>query len=68
MRTWVGQDAGDFISYFRGAPVGRSVLADADEHTMGQITQALRDVLQPHQHDDGIRLAASAWVVTAARA
>ena len=67
VRALIGRDTDDVIGYVSTTPMARSALADADERTVGQITQALRDALQPHQDHDGVRLGASAWVVTATR-
>lgn len=67
VRTWIGRDADDVIGYYSSGPMGRSALANAGEDTIAQITQALREALQPHQDEHGVHLGAAAWVVTATR-
>jgi SAM-dependent methyltransferase len=67
VQAWIGRDAEDAIGYYRSLPVARALLASAGKQAAGQVIQALRDALQPYQADDGIRLGAAAWLVTATR-
>jgi SAM-dependent methyltransferase len=67
VRAWLGQDVDDVIGYYRCMPVARSLLANADEQATGLVFQALRDALRPRQSEDGVLLAAGAWLVTAIR-
>lgn len=65
--TWLGQDVDDVIDYYHRMPMARSLLANADERTTGLVFQDLRDTLRQRQAEDGVLLAAAAWLVTAVR-
>lgn len=65
--AWIGRDVDDVIGYYRSMPLGRSLLASAGEGAMEQIRRALHDAILPYQRDDGVRLGAAAWLVTAVR-
>ncbi|MGH3382690.1 MAG: methyltransferase domain-containing protein [Actinoallomurus sp.] len=67
VRSWFGQDVEDVVGYYRGMPMARSLVANADEQTTELVFQTLRDALRPRQSEVGVQLAAAAWLVTAVR-
>jgi SAM-dependent methyltransferase len=67
VRSWFGQDVEDVVGYYRGMPMARSLVADADEQTTEAVYQTLRDALRPRESEAGVQLAAAAWLVTAVR-
>jgi SAM-dependent methyltransferase len=64
---WLGADAGDAAGFLRENPAARTMLRDADEETVANVGQALRDALAAHQTGDGVVLGSAAWLVTADR-
>lgn len=67
VRSWFGRDADDVLGYYRGMPMVRSLLAEADDRSTERVFQTLRDALLERQSEDGVHVAASAWLATAVR-
>ena len=66
-QMWMGSDIEDVLAYWRDVRTFRSILAAGDERTTAAAITGLRESLRPHQTDDGVRLGAAAWLVTAAK-
>jgi SAM-dependent methyltransferase len=64
----VGSDVEDVVSYFRGMPMVRRLIQDADEAVTARIFAAMAEGFAPHQGPDGVRVTSAAWLVTAQRA
>jgi SAM-dependent methyltransferase len=64
---WLGTDADDATGFLQENPTARTMLKDADEQTVANVRQALREALATHQTADGVALGSAAWLVTAER-
>ncbi len=53
------------VDFLAASGSGRSLLDPAPAHARRAAITAVRDALAPHTDDDGIRLGAAAWIVTA---
>ena len=53
------------IEFLRTGSMGRTMLGGADPDTAGRAVAAVRDALAAHVTDDGVRLGAAVWCVTA---
>lgn len=67
--AWVGSDVDDVMSYVRGMPMIRNLIADLDDEALAE--RMLTDVADEYaarQRSDGVWVRAAAWLVTARRA
>ncbi len=55
------------VEFLRAGSMGRTLLAGADPSTTARALRAVRDALAPHLTDDGVRLDAAVWCVSARR-
>jgi SAM-dependent methyltransferase len=62
--VWVGQDPDDAAAFFEGAN-GHKLAAVGGDELLPQIVETLRELLVPFAGPAGVRLPASAWLVTA---
>jgi SAM-dependent methyltransferase len=62
-----GRDAEDAADFMLGTGPGRAMLAEAGPGAADQVRQALTGAFTPYQQPDGVRLRATAWLVTADR-
>ena len=60
-----GDDPDDAVDFIASGSLGRGLLADLDGDTRTRALDALRAVVDAHATPDGVRLASSAWLVTA---
>lgn len=60
-----GASMDEAVDYYADDVFGRMLLADADDDTRTAAKGALREALEEHVTDDGIRLEGAVWVVTA---
>jgi SAM-dependent methyltransferase len=61
-----GGSLDDAVEFLRTGSMGRTVLAGADDDTAARAVRAVRDALAEHLADDGVRLDAAVWCVSAA--
>jgi hypothetical protein len=62
-----GGSLDDAIEFLRTGSMGRTMLAGADADTAARAVGAVRDALAEHLTDDGVRLDAAVWCVSAIR-
>jgi len=62
--VWVGDDADDAAAFFEGAN-GHKIAAASGAELLPRIVETLRELLVPFAGPEGVRLPASAWLVTA---
>jgi hypothetical protein len=55
----------DAIDFLRTGSMGRTMLAGADLDTTARATAPVREALAPYADDEGLRLDAAVWLVTA---
>jgi SAM-dependent methyltransferase len=55
----------DALEFLRTGSIGRTVLRDVDADTAADALAAVREALAPYLTDDGVRLDAAVWLVTA---
>jgi SAM-dependent methyltransferase len=53
------------VSFLRNGSLGRTMLAGADSATQARAIDAVRTALAPHTDEQGVRLGAAVWLVTA---
>jgi SAM-dependent methyltransferase len=63
----VGTDPDDALGYLADTAIGRAALAAIPEPDRPEALAAVRAALADHTTDQGVRLGAALWVVTAAR-
>jgi ubiquinone/menaquinone biosynthesis C-methylase UbiE len=67
--AWMGSDVDDVMSYIRGMPRIRSVVASLEDPPLAQRVLAdIADQYAARQRHDGVWVRAAAWLVTARRA
>jgi SAM-dependent methyltransferase len=62
----LGRSPDDAVEFLRNRSAARTVLAGADPGRQARALRAVRDALNPHAGQDGVRLNAAVWVVKAA--
>lgn len=65
--VWMGDDVEEALEFFFETE-GRRLDTILDGRAFVELTSALRSALAAHVRDDGVRLGAAAWLVTARRA
>jgi SAM-dependent methyltransferase len=60
-----GRGLDDAVEFFRTGAIGRAALATVDPATAARAVDAVRTALEDHVTDEGVRLDAAVWVVTA---
>jgi hypothetical protein len=60
-----GSTLDDAIEFLRTGAMGRTLLAGADPDTRTRAVGAVRDALASHVAEDGVRLDAAVWSVSA---
>lgn len=67
-RAWIGSDVDDVMSYVRGMPMIRNVMASLDNPALTErVLAAIAGQYRTRQRPDGIWVRAAAWLVTARR-
>jgi SAM-dependent methyltransferase len=61
-----GGGVDDAVQFLRYGPIGRTMLANADEDTVARAVEDVRTVLADHVTDQGVVLDAAVWLVQAA--
>lgn len=67
VRAGAGRTLEDAVHHYASQNIVQLVFADADEATVEAYRADLADTLAPHLTEDGVRLPAAAWIVTARR-
>jgi SAM-dependent methyltransferase len=66
--AWIGSDVADVMSYVRGMPTIRGLVAGIDDQTvLDRVLAAIAGEYAARQRPDGVWVRAAAWLVTAAR-
>ena len=60
-----GGSVSETVEFLRTGSMGRTLLAGADAETEEKALAAVTESLRPHADDEGVRLGAAIWVVTA---